>query len=172
MVEVLLGDVNHEPQVGQDQRVAGVIDVPLVFTRALERGLHLRVVMLAGVAGHLGVEGDQIVERPLASALGALEVSFEHVLLDVDGKAKSQLRKTLSRFLKLAGEFDFLGLVDQRRSAHLAEVDREDRRGRAIGVDGGLVLPLAAGGPLRFGDLRPDGVSLRLDCGIEFDGFF
>jgi hypothetical protein len=129
-----------------------------------------RVVMLAGEPGEFPVERDQIVERPLAAALGALEVAFEDVFLDVHRKAQGQLGQPLARFLQLARELDFLGLVDERRRTHLAQVDRENGRRRSIDFGRRLVLTFPPGGALCFGDLGPHRIGLRLHGRVEFDG--
>ncbi len=126
--------MHHQPQVREDQRVAGVVDV----THVLLDLAHLRALttlrpVLAAPAQHSTVESLEVVERPVGARLRTVDVGFQTVLTGLKRELQRHLGHPLASFLELTSERDFLTFVDQRSRPHLAEVDGQNRRRRLVG---------------------------------------
>ena len=143
VIEVLLGDVHDEAQVRQDQRVPRMIDMALASLGLARESGQLRVLRkLLLVAHEPGMELFHVVQRPFATPLRTRRVVAEHVRAHGGRDPPPDLGDTLAGLLQFAGQLDLLVLVDQRRRTHLAQVDRQDGRGRLRDVR--LVTRLAA----------------------------
>ncbi len=139
VVQVLLGDVDHQTQVGQNHRVPRMVHVALVALGLRDQGLDLGLLaVLASVAQQLGVERLHVVQRPLATTLRSVQIGLEAVVAASGGKLDRDLGQSLTRLLQLASQLDFLAFVDERCGTHLPQIDRQNR-GRRLAQLGGTI---------------------------------